>query len=132
MKARYGVEVNFVGRDQTGSELDLRRLGRVHQHDRAGLRRTDTLWKALGKAAVLRTQHPDVRGPAARAAHHRRAQRSAPAWYKALRAAQYDSASSGDILSLDQPETVAEFLHYASGQALDGSPIAAGAITAYR
>jgi hypothetical protein len=27
---------------------------------RAGLRRTDTLWKALGKAAVLHASHPDI------------------------------------------------------------------------
>lgn len=47
-----GVEVNFVARDQTGREWYVDVSGGFTSN-RPGLRRTDTLWKALGKAAVL-------------------------------------------------------------------------------
>ena len=47
-----GVEVNFVATDQTGHDWVFDVSG-AFTSNRAGLRRTDTLWKALGKAAVL-------------------------------------------------------------------------------
>ena len=47
-----GVEVNFVARDQAGKEWFFDVSGGFTSN-RPGLRRTDTLWKALGKAAVL-------------------------------------------------------------------------------
>jgi DNA modification methylase len=47
-----GVEVNFSGRDRKGSLWFFDVTGSFTSH-RAGLKRTDTLWKALGKAAVL-------------------------------------------------------------------------------
>ncbi|MGH9129805.1 MAG: DNA-methyltransferase [Acidimicrobiales bacterium] len=47
-----GVEVNFVARDATGKEWAFDVSGGFTS-TRAGLKRTDTLWKALGKAAVL-------------------------------------------------------------------------------
>lgn len=48
-----GAEVNFTGRDRKGSLWLFDVLGTFTSHG-AGLARTDTLWKALGKAAVLR------------------------------------------------------------------------------
>jgi len=49
-----GVEINFVVRDQTGTTWNVDVSGAFTKgNDRAGLRRTDTLWKALGKASVL-------------------------------------------------------------------------------
>ena len=48
-----GVEVSFSGRDSKG-ELWLFDVAGSFTSHRAGLKRTDTLWKALGKAAVLR------------------------------------------------------------------------------
>jgi DNA modification methylase len=48
-----GVEVTFSGRDRTGRLWFFDVTGSFTGH-RAGLKRTDTLWKALGKAAVLR------------------------------------------------------------------------------
>lgn len=48
-----GVEVNFTARDSRGKLWLFDVAGSFSSH-RAGLRRTDTLWKALGKAAVLR------------------------------------------------------------------------------
>ena len=47
-----GVEVNFEARDQCGSVWRFDVSG-AFTSNRPGLRRTDTLWKALGKAAVL-------------------------------------------------------------------------------
>ena len=48
-----GVEVSFTGRDRKGKLWFFDVSGGFTSH-RAGLKRTDTLWKALGKAAVLR------------------------------------------------------------------------------
>ena len=48
-----GVEVNFSARDGRGKLWFFDVTGSFTSH-RAGLKRTDTLWKALGKAAVLR------------------------------------------------------------------------------
>lgn len=49
-----GVEVNFVAQDQTGKRWFFDVSG-AFTSTRAGLKRTDTLWKALGKASVLRS-----------------------------------------------------------------------------
>ena len=49
---RSGVEVNFIAQDQTGKTWYFDVSGGFTSN-RPGLRRTDTLWKALGKAAVL-------------------------------------------------------------------------------
>ena len=50
---RNGVEVNFVAKDRLGRKWFFDVSG-AFTSNRAGLRRTDTLWKALGKAAVLK------------------------------------------------------------------------------
>jgi hypothetical protein len=53
VKARgLGTTVNFVATDQTGTEWAFDVSG-SYTSIRAGLRRTDALWKSLGKAAVL-------------------------------------------------------------------------------
>ncbi len=48
-----GVEVNFTARDRQGS-LWYFDVSGAFTSSRAGLLRTDTVWKALGKASVLR------------------------------------------------------------------------------
>jgi site-specific DNA-methyltransferase (adenine-specific) len=49
-----GVEVNFVAKDRLGNNWFFDVSGAFSRGNaRAGLRRTDTLWKALGRAAVL-------------------------------------------------------------------------------
>jgi site-specific DNA-methyltransferase (adenine-specific) len=48
-----GFEINFTARDGNGRLWFFDVTGSFTSH-RGGLRRTDTLWKALGKAAVLR------------------------------------------------------------------------------
>ena len=52
VKFPEGVEVNYTARDQKGDEWHFDVSGGFTS-SRPGLKRTDTLWKALGKAAVL-------------------------------------------------------------------------------
>ena len=52
-----GVEVSFLARDATGADWAFDVSGGFTS-SRAGLKRTDTLWKALGKAAVLHEARP--------------------------------------------------------------------------
>jgi DNA modification methylase len=49
---RLGIALNFVATDCTGSDWAFDVSG-AFTSSRAGLRRTDTLWKSLGKAGVL-------------------------------------------------------------------------------
>jgi site-specific DNA-methyltransferase (adenine-specific) len=55
-----GVTVNFIARDQGGERWCVDVSG-AFTSTRAGLLRTDALWKALGKAAVLKEATPGVR-----------------------------------------------------------------------
>jgi len=55
-----GVEVNFVADDQAGNEW-LFDVSGAFTSTRAGLQRTDTLWKALGKAAVVQQTRAGAR-----------------------------------------------------------------------
>ena len=55
-----GVQVNFEAFDQQGRKWFFDVSGAFSVTQRPGLRRTDTLWKALGKAAVLHSTNPDV------------------------------------------------------------------------
>lgn len=57
--AGLGVELNFLALDQAGHEWGFDVSGAFTSR-RAGLKRTDTLWKALGKAAVLHERRPDL------------------------------------------------------------------------
>ena len=47
-----GIELSFAARDQAGNEWGFDVSG-AFASNRSGLKRTETLWKALGKAAVL-------------------------------------------------------------------------------
>ena len=58
VKHPSGVEINFVARDTSGSEWRFDVSGAFTVTQRAGLRRTDTLWKALGKASTLFQSDP--------------------------------------------------------------------------
>ena len=55
-----GVEVNFSA-DDSGGATWLFDVSGGFTSSRPGLRRTDTLWKALGKAAVLAAGQPNLR-----------------------------------------------------------------------
>jgi len=60
VKLPQGVEINFAALDQTGGQW-LFDVSGGFTSNRPGLRRTDTLWKALGKAAVLHQAYPASR-----------------------------------------------------------------------
>ncbi len=50
-----GVEVNYSAKDRKGNTWLFDVSGAFSVTQRPGLRRTDTLWKAIGRAAVLQT-----------------------------------------------------------------------------
>ena len=60
VKKSCGVEVNFEALDQSGRKWFFDVSGAFSVTQRPGLRRTDTLWKALGKASVLHSVEPDT------------------------------------------------------------------------
>lgn len=55
-----GIEVNFVAEDRSGREW-LFDVSGAFTSTRAGLQRTDALWKAIGKAAVVHQARPGAR-----------------------------------------------------------------------
>jgi DNA modification methylase len=55
-----GVEVNFIASDAQSRRWYFDVSG-AFTSTRPGLRRTDTLWKALGKAAILKSEIPERR-----------------------------------------------------------------------
>jgi len=64
VKTACGVEINFVAEDAQGQVWHFDVSG-AFSSSRPGLRRTDTLWKAIGKAAVLDADHPASKPDAA-------------------------------------------------------------------
>ena len=60
LRLAHGVEINFRAYDQTG-EPWLFDVSGGFTSNRPGLKRTDTLWKALGKAAVIHEADPGTR-----------------------------------------------------------------------
>ena len=60
VKKPCGVEVNFEALDRRGRKWYFDVSGAFSVTQRPGLRRTDTLWKALGKAAALHAAEPDT------------------------------------------------------------------------
>jgi len=58
VRAGNGIEVSFSGVDATGQTWYFDVSG-AFTTTRAGLRRADALWKALGKAAVLHASRPE-------------------------------------------------------------------------
>jgi len=54
-----GIDVSFLARDATGADWAFDVCGGFTT-TRSGLKRADTLWKALGKAAVLHQAHPGL------------------------------------------------------------------------
>ncbi len=56
-----GLQLNFEIADQTGEYRYYVDMSGAFTSSRPGLMRTDTLWKMLGRANVLKTTHPDTR-----------------------------------------------------------------------
>lgn len=115
-KQKYGigVEANFVGTDENGCEWIFDVSG-AFSSSRPGLERTDTLWKALGKAAILHTQFDEPERLCRYVLLTTDVPKPKSLGAKALAAAQADGLI-WDVLKLDEPDTVAKLLHYASGK----------------
>ncbi len=58
-RAKVGVTINFVATDAKGQEWFFDVSG-AFTTTRGGLRRTDTVWKTLGRASVLRRHYEDT------------------------------------------------------------------------
>ena len=54
-----GIELTYLATDRNGDDWAFDVSG-AFTSNRSGLKRTDTLWKALGKAAVLHQEHPEL------------------------------------------------------------------------
>jgi len=61
MRLSCGIEIDFEAVDEQGRTWLFDIAGAFSITQRPGLRRTDTLWKALGKAAVLHSAEPEAR-----------------------------------------------------------------------
>lgn len=126
VKFPVGVEVDFQAFDGSGCEW-LFDVSGAFSSTRPGLVRTDTLWKALGRAAVLRGELAERPCRYVLLTTDKPPRGSAGA--RALHAAQRDHLI-WDVLLLDQPETVAALLRMASGKPADG-PAWPETLTAY-
>jgi len=113
VKFSCGVEVNYGAVDQQGEAWLFDVSGAFSITQRPGLRRTDTLWKALGKAAVLHSTEPEARlvllttdRPAPNSAGHR-----------ALQAVTGDGKPVYDVVEMLDPADLARLAELARGQA---------------
>jgi site-specific DNA-methyltransferase (adenine-specific) len=114
-KYRGGVEVNFVAQGDGGLEWMFDVSG-AFSSTRPGLQRTDTLWKALGKAAVLRAElGRDPERPMRLVLISTDLPKPRSAGHQALVAAHADGLV-WDVLELGSYETVGQLLYYASGR----------------
>jgi site-specific DNA-methyltransferase (adenine-specific) len=111
VKLPVGVEINFAALDRTGRQW-LFDVSGGFTSNRPGLRRADVLWKALGKAAVVRQAYPASRlvllttgvPPRASAGH------------AALSALVGPEKPIHDTLLLSSPEDLVTLRGYARGQ----------------
>jgi len=118
-----GIEVTYSAVDRTGHPWFFDVSG-AFTTTRAGLRRADTLWKALGKAAVLHAVRPDVPvvllttdAPSPRSVGDR-------AW-RALRSPEPGGLGAVyDVVALESPDDQQRLWRYASEGPFpaDGAP----------
>lgn len=106
-----GVEVNFEARDQKGGIWRFDVSGAFSVTQRPGLRRTDTLWKALGKAAVLHSYDPGT--PLVLLTTNRPAPNSAG--YRALKALTGPDQPIRAVIEMLSPEDLEHLAELASG-----------------
>ncbi|HUY21478.1 MAG TPA: site-specific DNA-methyltransferase [Acidimicrobiales bacterium] len=119
-----GVDVTFSARDRTGRRW-LFDVSGAFTTTRTGLRRADTLWRALGKAAVLHAELPEVPVVLLTTAVPVPGSAGERAW-RSLAAATAPGtlAAVHDVIELESPDDQARLRRYASeGIALaDGAP----------
>lgn len=109
-RLRNGVEVNFVATDIKGRRWFFDVSG-AFTSARPGLRRTDTLWKALGKAAVVKVSNV---GPAPLIFLTTNLPPKGSSGDLALRAAR--GGVFHDAIEMLSPEGQERLRHYAAGK----------------
>ena len=112
-----GIEVDFVGTDAAGCEW-LFSVSGAFSSTRPGLQRTETLWREVGEAAIVATRYPDPDRPSRFVLLTTDVPARGTPGAKVLLEA-HGAGLVWDVLVLDQPETVAELLHFASGKRSD-------------
>lgn len=106
-----GVEVNYSALDQRGHRWLFDVSGAFSVTQRPGLRRTDTLWKAIGKAAVLDSR--PVKEPLVLLTTDRPAPNSAG--QRALDAITGDGKAVRAVIEMRNPEDLERLRLFASG-----------------
>jgi site-specific DNA-methyltransferase (adenine-specific) len=109
-----GIVLNFVATDQTGADWAFDVSG-AFTTNRAGLRRTDTLWKSLGKAAVLHeSQAADGAGAMPLVLLTTDAPAKGTAGHQALRVMRGDDRPVFDVVELMNTDDQARLRAYAT------------------
>ena len=108
-----GVEVNFSAVDRQGQRWLFDVSGAFSVTQRPGLRRTDTLWKALGKAAVLHSR--PSKDPLVLLTTDRPAPNSSGD--RALRAVTGTDGPVYDVIEMADPQDLDRLRALASGEA---------------
>ena len=106
-----GVEVNYSALDQRGRRWLFDVSGAFSVTRRPGLRRTDTLWKAIGRAAVLYSR--PAREPLVLLTTDRPAPNSAG--QRALDAVTGDGKPIRAVIEMGDPEDLERLGHFATG-----------------
>ena len=113
-----GVEVNFSALDRTGRKWLFDVSGAFSVTRRPGLRRTDTLWKAIGRAAVLHTAGGDQ--PLVLLTTDRPAPNSAG--HRALEAVTGPDKPVHAVIEMEDPEDLCRLAQLANGRAVEAAP----------
>ena len=108
-----GVDVDFEAADHNGEPWLFDVAGAFSITQRPGLRRADTLWKALGKAAVL---HADGQNPPLVLLTTDLPAPNSPG-HRALKAATGAGKPVHDVIEIQDPDDVSRLADLARGQA---------------
>ena len=111
-----GVKVNYSALDQRGRRWLFDVSGAFSVTRRPGLRRTDTLWKAIGKAAVLHSR--PVKEPLVLMTTDRPAAKSAG--QRALDAITGEDKPIRAVIEMRNPEDLERLTRFASGDVVSG------------
>ncbi|MGA2521267.1 MAG: site-specific DNA-methyltransferase [Acidimicrobiales bacterium] len=119
-----GVDIALSGRDRTGRKWLFDFCG-AFSTTRGGLRRSDALWRALGKAAVLHAELPEIPLVLLTTAAPEPGTPGDRAW-RALAVGGADApATVHDLIELGSPEAEARLRRYASeGMVPPAPPVA--------
>jgi site-specific DNA-methyltransferase (adenine-specific) len=110
-----GIEVNFRAKDAEGATW-LFDVSGGFTSSRPGLKRTDTLWKALGKASVLHEAHKNERKPLRLVLLTTDRPTRNSAGDKALRVVLGVDRPIRDVIQIDDPDDLERLRGYAAAR----------------